>query len=273
MLSFMLDCRAFSFIVHEIHAKNAPGPFHTTSECLACSLPEQQAPDLLAPLGDPGGSSWPGELPSEDQTLTLHDELAAFYERNGFGPVLGSRPRTVPVFTGCLLVPLPNIEARRRYLKYHDLHHLLTGYTTGRIGEGEVSAWELGTGSFLNSPLLGVMNLIALSTGLALQPRRMWRAFVLGTKSRNLYSAARRAEVDSGRWGTVAELRAHCLDVTKPPRLLPLRAAEFALYSGVSMVIHAFIAGPAVVARTIADVTSGESVVQALKPKKRGDLY
>lgn len=107
----------------------------------------------------------------QDRTLTLHNELAAFYERNGFGPVLGSRPRTVPVFTGCLLVPLPNIDARRRYLKYHDLHHLVTGYTVGRIGEG------------------------------------------------------------------------------------------------------GFIAGPAVVLRLIADVTSGASVVQALKPKKRADLY
>ena len=117
------------------------------------------------------------------------------------------------------------------------------------------------------------MNLIALSTGLALQPRRMWRAFVLGTTCRNLYSAAVRAEVDSGRWAAIAELRAHCLDVKKPPKLLPLRAVEFALYSLVAVIIHAFIAGPAVVARTIADITSGESVVQALKPKKRGDLY
>jgi hypothetical protein len=205
--------------------------------------------------------------------LTLHDELAAFYERSGFGPVVGARPRTVPVFTGCLLVPLPNIEARRRYLKYHDLHHLLTGYTVGRIGEGEVSAWELGTGSFLRSPLLGIMNLIALSTGLALQPRRMWRAFRQGTTSRNLYSAAVRAEVDSGRWASIAELRAHCLHVKKPPKLLPLRGAEFALYSFVSIIIHAFIAGPALVARVIADITSGESVVQAFKPKKRADIY
>lgn len=205
--------------------------------------------------------------------LTLHTELAAFYERNGFGPVLGSRPRTVPVFTGCLLVPLPNIEARRRYLKYHDLHHLLTGYTVGRIGEGEVSAWELATGSFLISPMLGLMNLIALSTGLVLKPRRMWQAFLLGTTSKNLYSAAVRAEVDSGRWASIAELRAHCLGVKKPSKLLPLRAAEFALYSLVSMIIHGLIAGPAVIARLIADITSGESVVQALKPKKRGDLY
>jgi len=59
--------------------------------------------------------------------MSLNDELAAFYASNHFGNVVGARPLTVPVYTGCMLVPLPNIETRRRYLKYHDLHHLLTG--------------------------------------------------------------------------------------------------------------------------------------------------
>lgn len=29
---------------------NAPGPFYTTGQCLACEAPEAEAPDLLAPL-------------------------------------------------------------------------------------------------------------------------------------------------------------------------------------------------------------------------------
>ncbi len=29
---------------------NAPGPFYTMGECLACDAPEAEAPDLLAPL-------------------------------------------------------------------------------------------------------------------------------------------------------------------------------------------------------------------------------
>ena len=36
--------------------------------------------------------------------MTLQDELAAFYKRNGFGEVVGARPLTVPVYTGCMLV-------------------------------------------------------------------------------------------------------------------------------------------------------------------------
>jgi hypothetical protein len=30
--------------------KNVPGPFYTTGHCLACGAPEQEAPELFAPL-------------------------------------------------------------------------------------------------------------------------------------------------------------------------------------------------------------------------------
>ena len=205
--------------------------------------------------------------------MTLHDELAAFYRRNGFGDVVGARPLTVRVYTGCMLVPLPNIETRRRFLKYHDLHHLITGYSVGRIGEGEVSAWELGTGSAFVSPTLGVMNLIALSTGLVLEPKRMWRAFRRGCSSRNLYPAAVRADVESGRWPDIWTLRKELLEVRASSVPTAARATEFALYAAVAMLIHAAIAVPAVVARFITDITLGYSVFQAVKPKKRIDIY
>lgn len=205
--------------------------------------------------------------------MTLQDELAAFYARSGFGTVLGARPRTVKVYTGCMLVPLPNIETRRRYLKYHDLHHLVTGYSTGRIGEGEVSAWELGTGSMFVSATLGAMNLFALSTGLVLEPGRMWVAFRRGCISRNLDPAAIRADLDSGRWPDVIALRRELLGVRISRTTLALRAAEFAAYAAVAMLVHLAIAIPALVARLVTDITLGYSVFQAVKPKKRADLY
>jgi hypothetical protein len=204
--------------------------------------------------------------------VSLQDELASFYKRNGFGEVVGGR-LTVPVYTGCMLVPLPNIETRRRFLKYHDLHHLVTGYSVGRIGEGEVSAWELGTGSAFVSPTLGIMNLIALSTGLVLEPRRMWRAFLRGCASRNLYPQAVRADIDRGKWIDIEALRKDILEVKPSMGRAPLRAAEFAVYCTIAMLIHATIAIPAVVARFVTDITLGYSFFQAVKPKKRGDLY
>ena len=207
------------------------------------------------------------------KTATLQDELDAFYQRSGFGDVPGARPRTVRVYTGCLLVPMPNIEARRRFLKYHDLHHLVTGFSIGRIGEGEVSAWELGTGSAFVSPTLGVMNLIALSTGLVLNRKRMWRAFRLGCDSRNLYPAATRADVDSGRWADVAALRPALLGSRKSRVPIALRAIEFSIYAVVAMLIHFTIAIPALITRFVTDIMLGQSFIEAVKPKKRADLY
>ena len=158
--------------------------------------------------------------------MTLHEELAAFYRKSRFGDVLRARPLTLPVYTGCMLVPLPNIEARRRYLKYHDLHHLITGYSVGRIGEGEVSAWELGTGSMFVSPALGAMNLIALSTGLVLEPGACGAYF-------------------SGSAKAAIFIRPPCVPMSMP----------------------------AIFTRIITDITLGYTVFEAVKPRKRVDLY
>ena len=206
--------------------------------------------------------------------MQLQQELSAFYAKHGFGEDVGSRSLTVPVYTGCLLVPLPNIETRHRYLKYHDLHHLVTRYSVGRIGEGEVSAWELGTGSLLNSPTLALMNLIALSTGLVLEPGRMWRAFVRGTGSKNLYSRITRSSIDAGEWRNVSQLRASTLEVRRPNRfVLAARSIEFCCYAAAALIIHALIAVPALVARLITDIGLGYSFFQIIKPKRRNDLF
>jgi len=205
--------------------------------------------------------------------MTIQQELENFYTRVGFGDVPGKRSLTVPVYTGCLLVPLPNIETRHKYLKYHDMHHLMTDYSVGRIGEGEVSAWELGTGSFLKSPLLGVMNLIALSTGLVLEPRRMWLAFVRGCQSENLYSQKVRQAVDDNEWQNIAEIKSDFLEINEYKKIRGARAFEFLVYSSVSMLIHAAIAIPALVLRIGTDIVLNKGIIQSIKPVKRNDLY
>ncbi len=210
---------------------------------------------------------------SSAEPIDLDSALSAFYRRNGFGEEIGARSRTVPVYTGCLLVPLPNIETRRRFLKYHDLHHLITGYSVGRIGEGEVSAWELGTGSMFVSPILGLMNLIALSTGLFLEPARMWHAFRRGCRGHNLYPARRRADVDANRWPDLQALR-QATDAAAGDRVPGvLRALEFGAYAGVAVGIHASIALPAMVTRFGSDLLLGKSLIEAVKPVRRSDLF
>jgi hypothetical protein len=205
--------------------------------------------------------------------MHLEDELAAFHRKHGFGEGADKRALTVPVYTGCMLVPLPNVETRHKYLKYHDLHHLVGRYGVGRVGEGEVSAWELGTGSVLSSPTLAFMNLIALSTGLVLEPRRMWQAFARGMRSRNLYPASVRERVQRGEWESVRALRGFLLEARAPSRLVSaLRTVEFGLYALIAMAIHALIALPALAARVVTDVGLGLSVFEIVKPRKRVDL-
>ncbi|MFP6641208.1 MAG: hypothetical protein VCC04_13260, partial [Myxococcota bacterium] len=81
----------------------------------------------------------------------------------------------------------PNTQARVRAVRYHDLHHVLTGYGTGWTGESEISAWELATNcrGFLAA---WVLNLWAMWTGLLFAPRAVWKAFARGRQTANLYA-------------------------------------------------------------------------------------
>lgn len=203
----------------------------------------------------------------------LDSELNEFYDRHGFGPTLGARPRFVGVYTGCALVPMPNIETRRRFLKQHDLHHLTTGYSVGRIGEGEVSAWELASGSMRVSPVLGLMNLIALSTGWFIDRQRMWNAYCRGLESRNLYSRDMRQRLAAGQWRTLDELRGELLNVREIQSPSPLDRLRYGTFVTLSVLIHVPLVIPAIVARFSADVRSGKGVLASLKPVKRTDLF
>ena len=177
--------------------------------------------------------------------MTLDDELAAFHRRSGFGASVSARPRTVPVYTGRMRVPLPNIETRRRFLKYHDLHHLLTGYSVGRIGEGEVSAWELGSGSARISPTLAIMNLIALSTGLVSRTSTLVAGVSPGLREpQSLSGRGPCRDRRRARGRTSRRFDATFSTPGPPAAPMALRAAEFACYAAAAMLIHAAIAIP-----------------------------
>jgi hypothetical protein len=80
----------------------------------------------------------------------------------------------------------PNSDARRRAVKLHDLHHVLTGYGTTWTGEAEISAWEIASGC---GPYTAawVINLGGLFIGLVVNPARTRRAFLRGRGATNLY--------------------------------------------------------------------------------------
>jgi hypothetical protein len=119
-------------------------------------------------------------------TVTLGAARAAYYERNHFGADGGDSLDWVPVKVLGLTLRIPNTEGRRRAVRVHDLHHVVTGYETDLRGEAEIAAWELASGC-LQSRAATVLNFFALAMGVAIAPRRMFRAWARGRHTRNLY--------------------------------------------------------------------------------------
>ena len=135
-----------------------------------------------------------------------------------------------------------------------------------------MSAWELGTGTFYRYPILGFMNLIALSTGMFLKPKDMWEAFLLGKRSKNIYAKKTRQSIDAEQIELDA-LRTQTLECKDSHRPTFLTKIEFYAYCAMAMAIHAILVIPAVIVRTITDLIETGSVIETMKPKKRADLF
>jgi hypothetical protein len=121
-----------------------------------------------------------------DERLSMREARALYFEVNRFGPDGGYGEAWVDFKLGPLPLPFPNTAARVRAVRYHDLHHVLTGYDTNATGEFEIAAWELGAGckDYLAAWQL---NLGGLAAGLLSAPRRTARAFFRGRRSQSLY--------------------------------------------------------------------------------------
>ena len=78
--------------------------------------------------------------------MTMRTARDLYFDVNGFGADGGYSEPWVDFKLGPLPLPFPNTAGRIAAVKFHDLHHVLTGYETNAIGEFEISAWELGAG-------------------------------------------------------------------------------------------------------------------------------
>jgi len=118
---------------------------------------------------------------------TPREVLGKFYEDNHFDLDGGQESSSVKVkLTSWLHFHYPNYNARRKAVLKHDIHHLLTGYTTKLSGECEISAWEIGSGcrKYWAAFLLdtsGVMISLPINFRIAL------KAFARGRRTKNLY--------------------------------------------------------------------------------------
>src|SRR5690349_9357412 len=79
--------------------------------------------------------------------MSLFEARARYFADNSFGDDGGYSARWVTIFKlGPLSLGFPNTASRIAAVRYHDLHHLVTGYDTDVMGEAEIAAWELASG-------------------------------------------------------------------------------------------------------------------------------
>ena len=118
--------------------------------------------------------------------LTLGEARARLFALGGLGEDGGYGDAWVVVRLWRIPLAFPNTDGRRRAVRFHDLHHVLTEYPTTWRGEFEISAWEVAGG--VRRYWVGwLLDLLGFACGLVVCPRAVYRAFVRGRHSTNLY--------------------------------------------------------------------------------------
>lgn len=118
-------------------------------------------------------------------SLTLERARAEFFAQTGYSE--RDYNRLIAKFqVGPFPLWIYNFKSRRQATAIHDVHHVLTGYDTSLVGEGQISAWELGSGYAPGDAAI-LFILLGTLTGLVVDRKKTWAAFKRGVISRNLY--------------------------------------------------------------------------------------
>lgn len=115
---------------------------------------------------------------------TVREALQRYLDVNGFTTASYTAP-TVDIPMGPIVIPLPNSPGRKKVVRWHDLHHVATGYGTDFTGEAEIGAWELRAGC--TNLAAWVYNGMAVAMGLLISPLRTVRAFLDARGATTLY--------------------------------------------------------------------------------------
>jgi hypothetical protein len=117
---------------------------------------------------------------------TVKEVMQAFFKKYNLGEDGGINKTWAKIKVGPIYLPLLNIPARRKVLVFHDIHHIVTGYTGDWRGETSISAWEIasGCGKYW---VAWVLDIGAIAIGLFIYPKSVYRAFIRGLRTKNLY--------------------------------------------------------------------------------------
>jgi hypothetical protein len=138
--------------------------------------------------------------------MKLGEARDAYLARNGFSTAAYDE-RWVKLKLGPIPLAFPNVASRRRAIRFHDLHHVLTGYPTTLRGEAQIGAWEIAATFPDRGRTYGaawVLNSSVALLGLVIAPRLVVRAFRRGRRCTSLYrlgwsDALLEMEVDDAR--------------------------------------------------------------------------
>ncbi len=137
--------------------------------------------------------------------LSVRDALAAYLAENGFTTSAYDEPTTKGSLFGVKL-SVPNPPSHRRAIRWHDLHHVATGFGTDHAGEGELSAWQARRGLWGTGAYVTGIVLVNTLLGFVFAPRRTARALASAGDGTSLFHGAH--DYERLLAGTVGELRA-----------------------------------------------------------------
>ncbi len=124
---------------------------------------------------------------AESEAQTPRELLPVFYKQYNLSNDGGqSSPHVKIELTNKLFLYIPNFDARRKAVFKHDVHHMATGYASTFKGETEIGAWEIASGC-RHYWVAFVLDMSGMMTGLLFNPLGVYKAFVRGRRTKNLY--------------------------------------------------------------------------------------
>ena len=149
--------------------------------------------------------------------MTVGEARKLYFRLSNFGEDGGYGERWIKVKVWRFPVWLPNTAGRVRAVKLHDIHHVLTEYPTTWRGEAEISAWEVGSGGLHQYYAGWLLDLMNMAQGLIVNPRGVYRGFMRGRQTSNLFDTEFSEEMLQARVGEYREqLRLDQLSIVRP---------------------------------------------------------
>lgn len=155
---------------------------------------------------DQASQSATTELSPFAPSMSVRQGRDAYLAENGFS-LSEYETKWVSVTFPFFTFSIPNPPVRQRAVRWHDLHHVATGFGTDNAGEGEISAWELRRGLRGLGPYVGAIVLGGAALGLLIAPRRTWRAWARSGSDQHNFFARELLDYEGVLNMTIAELR------------------------------------------------------------------